>query len=233
MKALLIADTDTTETALVHRIKPWGFDCIHYRSALKALDNIPEIEPDAVFISAGDFPRHWKTLVQFIRSDSSRDETVIILLINERFTAEDADKAVYIGVQAIIGEAFDRESDERRLAEVFSRYRSLPSETAQSMEEPPVERSMFLFTNPANETIITGKIERLSMTGLRFKPDAPSSTAGLAEGAILEQCSLKVDKAILHVRCMIKKNANALLLDFVEPSERFSQVVSAFIAGTA
>lgn len=233
MKALLIAETDTTETALVRRISPWGFDCIRYRSALKALDNIPEIAPDAVFISAVDFPRHWKTLVQFIRADASRNESVIVLLINERFTAEDVDKAVYIGVQAIIGEAMDSETDERRLADVFSRYRALPSEAAQSVEAPDSERVTFLFTNPLNGMIVTGKVERLSMTGLRFRPDVPSGTAELESGEILEQCSLKVDKAIMHVRCQIRKNANSLLLDFLNPGERAVSVISSFIGGIA
>ncbi|MDR1588437.1 MAG: hypothetical protein LBS57_13370, partial [Treponema sp.] len=34
-------------------------EIIHYSQALKAMDNIEEINPDAIIISACDFPRHW------------------------------------------------------------------------------------------------------------------------------------------------------------------------------
>ena len=96
MIALLISDTDIFVDRLEQTVAPCGFDIIRYRSAVKALDNIDEIHPHAVFISASDFPRHWKTLVQFIRADTTRDETVIILLINDRFSNDDADKAIHI-----------------------------------------------------------------------------------------------------------------------------------------
>ena len=104
MKALLIADTDASVMSLTRHIKPYGFDIIRYRSAVKAIENLEEIEPDAVFISAVDFPRHWKTLTQFMRADAKRDDTLIVLITDARFSADDADKAAHLGVQAIIGE---------------------------------------------------------------------------------------------------------------------------------
>jgi len=232
MKALLIADSDAAVRNISRYIKPYGFDTIRYRSALKAIENIDEIAPDAVFISTGDFPRHWKTIVQFIRSDTDKDSTVIILLINERFTAEDADKAVHIGVQAIITENLDASNDEHKLKEVFARYRHLGTdETAAVPFERIEERATFLFTNPVNDTIITGKVDSIGMTEIRFKPDAPSSTADLAPGELLDQCSLKLNGKILSPVCMIQKNTNLMVLEFVGLDRKTSQVLSEFISG--
>jgi hypothetical protein len=232
MKALLIADTDFPVRKITEYVVPYGFDVIRYRSAVKAIDNIEEIRPDAVFISAGDFPRHWKTIVQFIRADTGKDTTVIILLTNERFSADDADKAVHIGVQAIVGETFASGEDEKQLFELLSRYRHIGGEEAADGGISGVtgEKAVFLFTNPSSDTIITGSVEKLGTAQIRFKPDAPSMTADLAVGDLLDQCSLKLGTAILSPRCRVSKNAYLLVLDLIDPAESLTKAISAFIS---
>ena len=49
---MIIADTDAPVRKITDYLAPWGFDSIRYRSAVKAIDNIEEIGPDAVFITA-------------------------------------------------------------------------------------------------------------------------------------------------------------------------------------
>ena len=231
MKALLIADSETSVQAISHYIKPYSFDIIRYRSALKAIDNIEEIAPDAVFISTGDFPRHWKTIVQYIRADTGKDTTVVILLINNRFTAEDADKAAHIGVQAIISETAASPDDEHKLLEVFSRYRHITADECE-VDGPHIgERAVFMFTNPHTDTIITGTIETLSNRELRFKPDTPSATVNLVSGDILDQCSLKLDSSVLAPQCRILRNNNRLSLEFVDPGEKDRKLLAEFISG--
>lgn len=236
MKALLVAETDNPVRKITGYVTPLGFDVIRYRSAVKALDNIEEIMPDAVFISATDFPRHWKTLSQFIRSDTGKDATLIILLANERFTADDADKAATIGVQAIIGEELDRASDERRLSDLLSRYRDIRSQGSVHQIQSdtlPLEAcadAVFLFTNPLNDAIITGKIESFSPTSIAFRPDAPAMVADLAVSDILELCSLKLGDRILSPKCRIRKTGYVLGLDLVEPGETILEALRALTA---
>lgn len=230
MKALLIADSDISVDSLARCIKPYGFDIIRYRSAIKALDNITEIEPDAVFISATDFPRHWKTISQFIRADTEKDKTIIVLLTNERFTDEDADKAMHIGIQAIIDENFRKTDDKERLAKIFGRYKPTAEPREPFIYEDIGERVVFLFTNPVNDTIITGKVEGISRTEIRFRPDAPSATSELVEGDILEQCSLKLDESVIMPRCRIVKNGNVLHLDFDKIREPEAAMLETFIS---
>ncbi|AFG37531.1 hypothetical protein [Spirochaeta africana] len=43
---------------------------IHYEHAVKAMDNLSEIQPDVVVVSAHDFPRHWKALYMILREQT-------------------------------------------------------------------------------------------------------------------------------------------------------------------
>ena len=68
MKALLIAEDQNTIDSIVPTVKQAGAETIVYRWLLKALDNVEEIAPDVVVISTAEYPRHWKTFVQFTKS---------------------------------------------------------------------------------------------------------------------------------------------------------------------
>jgi AmiR/NasT family two-component response regulator len=230
MKAMLIADSDTSAGALVEMLRPYGFDVIRYRSAVKALDNICEIEPDAVFISAADFPRHWKVIAQFIRSYAERDRTIVVLLTNERFTAQDADKAIHIGVQAMIDESVRKGDDSERIAGIFSRYKPT-ADLRETFEYHDIgERASFLFTNPITETIITGKVEGVTKSEIMFRPDAPSATADLAVGDVLDQCSLKLDAEVIQAKCLVTRNGNVMHLDFQAMAEKDRLALERFIS---
>lgn len=228
MKALLIADNELSVKAISQCIISSGFDIIHYRSAIKALDNIGEIDPDAIFISAVDFPRHWKTLVQFVRADTERGDILVALLVNERFSTDDADKATFIGVQAILNETKNSNENTETLKKMFSRYGLIASNNLIK-NEMLSEKALFMFTNPLNDTIITGKIESLTEFDLRFRPDAPAAVADLVSDEILEQCSLKLEKKILSPRCKILSNNSIITLEFIDKNDEFSKTLHVFI----
>lgn len=230
MKALLVADSDTSVDSLSQILKPYGFDIIRYRSPVKALDNLCEIEPDAVFISTADFPRHWKVISQFIRADTEKDRTIIVLLTDTRFSSEEADKALHIGVQAMIEESVQGSNDRERLAGIFSRYKPTAEPRETYVYHDVGDRAIFLFTNPITETIITGKVESISRNEMRFRPDAPSATSDLAAGDVLDQCSLKLDGAVIQVKCRVIRSGNVLHLDIDSMSDKDSSILARFIA---
>lgn len=225
MIALLISDTDTFVDTLEETVAPCGFDVIRYRSAVKALDNIEEIRPDAVLISARDFPRHWKTIVQFIRSDTSRDETLIILLITGRFSNDDADKAIHIGVQAMIQEDGSSPADEKVLRDIFSRYRYVDSSRTERVLNVLRDKTSFMFTNPLNDTIITGKVEDLFADEIRFKPDAPAAVADLSEGEPIEGGTLKIGDNVFSLSCRVKRNGPFMVLQILGNTEELSSAI--------
>lgn len=98
MKAIIISDDQNVIDSLDKFLCEKKFDTIIYRWLLKALDNIEEIRPDLVIVSSSEYPRHWKTLAQFIKSGIGGDNTKIILYQVKEFTDEEIDKARKIGV---------------------------------------------------------------------------------------------------------------------------------------
>ena len=69
MKALVISDREEIINHVTPLLKEKGFDLIHYRWIIKALDNIEEIQPDIIVLSAMEYPRHWKTLAGFVQAN--------------------------------------------------------------------------------------------------------------------------------------------------------------------
>ncbi len=230
MIALLVADTDLSVRSIEDTIEPYGFDVVRYRSPVKALDNIDELSPDAVFISTGDFPRHWKTIAQFVRSDAGKDKTVIVLLVNERFTADDADKACTIGVQAIVSESMNAGSDLPRLVDVFSRYRFVETRGLTRVRDAIAREMTFMFTNPLTDAIITGKLDSVSQQSVMFRPDAPSAVSELASGEALSDCTLRIGKREFQVECVVRKTGNFMIIDFAKASEELSGEIARVIS---
>lgn len=230
MISLIITESNEVGSNIKKRIQPYGFRCIHYKSALKALDNIPEIQPELIFINTADFPRHWKTIAQFVRGENSKEETVIILLHNDRFTEDDAAKALHIGIQAIVHESFERESDSKQLADIFSRYKSLQIESPNFIIDPNPEELSFLFTHPITKQIITGSIKTLSTTTIEFYVDTPVATQNLKENSFLEG-TIGIHDSIIPITCMLEKNSTYLLLQIKKIKEEDIALLEKFISG--
>jgi len=226
MIALLVAETTTAVQGLKRTLSPLGFDLVHYRSPVKALDNLVELVPDAVFIDATDFPRHWKTLVQYIRADTTREQTVLILLTGERFAQTDADKAAKLGVQGFISSQADAIEDETRLCGLFSRYSSVSFVAEGLLSAQTAARLQFMCANPTNGTIITGKVESLNLTAIRFRPDTSSAASGIEIGMQVSSCSLKIDSSFFDTVCRVTGNNNILSMEFISPNPELLDTIT-------
>ena len=99
MKALIISDRQEIIESVTPLLKQNGFDIIHYRWIIKALDNIEEIQPDVIVLSAGEYPRHWKTLSGFVKSGIGGNSVKLYLTDLKELDAEDSKKAADLGVE--------------------------------------------------------------------------------------------------------------------------------------
>ncbi len=80
MKILVISETSSVLQTYSDFFTENGFDTICYSWLLKALDNIDEIKPDAVVVNSIDYPRHWKTLVQYMHSMHERVSSIFVIV---------------------------------------------------------------------------------------------------------------------------------------------------------
>ncbi len=224
MKALLISDLPRSTDDLESLFSEYEFALIHYRSPLKALDNIEEISPDIVIINARDFPRHWKPITQHIRWNTSKEDILVIILTPPDFPADDADKAMFLGVQGVItlkeNINFKGILDELRM--IFNRYNYKHIKNLS-------KNVQFLFTNPITETIVTGTVKNLTEEGIVFLPDMPANTDNLTADMILDQCSLKIENRSIVPNCKIVSNSSVMNLDFADLSDDDKKIITDFL----
>ena len=211
MKLLLVLGSDDHYDAFAQNVVSLGFEVIRYRHVLKAMDNIDEIDPASIVISARDFPRHWKTLVQFVRHERSKETCPVIILRGESFSAEETSKAFFLGVNGVISDALDREEEIYRLKTILSSLS--PKQTSRFYVEP-WNRISLLIAGIAGESLVIGDVKTISANGLSFVPESPQiKTVQLNQN--LNECSLRAGDSILSPVCRVTDTEKNISLEFV------------------
>ena len=129
MKALIVLEDKEKLSLLKKKLTNAGFDTICYQWLMKALDNLEEISPHLVIISAEDYPRHWKVFVQHVKANFSDNQTEIYLLASSKDSVE-SDKVKILGIKDVI---YDFESD---LQKLISSWIPDPEEIAVQVPTP-------------------------------------------------------------------------------------------------
>jgi hypothetical protein len=214
MKALLLIESDRIADIVGFYLRPLGFETVRYRNPVKAIDNLEEVDPDAIVVSARDFPRHWKVLAQAVRGERPRDECVIVLLKGDSFPIEEAAKAAFIGVNGVLKDDLDDKREQGRFQALLKRYIVVDEERSADRIMPSSwDRLDFMFAHPSSLAPISGKLEAISPTGLSFVPDNPALAADLAPGALIDDCSMRVGSDILGLSCRVVHSGRVLGLE--------------------
>jgi len=230
MKLLLVLGDEATYRLITHYIRPLGFEFVHYTHVLKAMDNIDEVDPHAIIISARDFPRHWKTMTHFVRNERAKDACPLIVLKGDSFTTEDAAKASFLGVSGLIIEALDSPAEIGRLQGILSRYMPVDERRrSRRFQTEPWQRFAFVFTRPANHALVTGAVKDISAGGLSFMPDNPSLLKDMSIGSELKECSLRAGESLLSPICHIARAGRIISLSFFSFPEGEQTVLNKYL----
>lgn len=124
MKALIVAESETVLSAFSTLFHQKGCDVIKYRWLMKALDNLEEIEPQIIVISAIDYPRHWKTFVQFINSTFTNNIPKIFLYSADSMGENEIRKSKWLGVHSIINN-LDKKEEFDQILELLPKEKHL------------------------------------------------------------------------------------------------------------
>ncbi len=215
MKVLLVALKDDFKNLLNYHLKPVGFEIVHYRDPVKALNNLDELNPDLILFHFGDFPRHWKPLLKLLRASKSKEEVVFILITPKKLDLDEAAKATHLGVNGFVSENLKDKQEVYRLEDLFKRYKSI-SDKRKFHRFVPTEydRLEMLFTHPKKALLIFGRIKELSIQGASFLPNNPSLIEDINVGDEIPHCSLRVDDAIVHINCKVTRNKGELGFQF-------------------
>jgi hypothetical protein len=210
MKALIVLEDKEKLSLLKKKLTDAGFDTICYQWLMKALDNLEEISPHLVIISAEDYPRHWKVFVQHVKANFSDNQTEIYLVASSANTVE-SDKVKILGIKDVI---YDFESDLQKLIsswipdpeeitvqavspELADTAAQVPSPepavtAAQVVSQKPVVSSCnFIITNPVTNRAIPGRVRKYKYPTIIFIPNNKEDVKTLRFGQVFENCILK------------------------------------------
>lgn len=215
MKVLVVVDDDRVSELLRFYLRPLGFEIVRYRNPIKALDNLEEIEPDAVVVSARDYPRHWKPIAVAMRSLRPKDKCAIILMKGEVFPFEEAAKAMHLGVNGVVRDALDDREEVDHFQRLLKRYVDVDEgRRAERVAPSPWDRIDFVFSHPRSLTPITGRVETLSSLGISFSPDNLALVADVEIGEAVPDCSLRVGADIVDVSCKVVRSGMVVAFSF-------------------
>lgn len=215
MILLLIKNESPWTKDLQHFLAPYGVNVVQYRHPLKALDNLEELRPAIVLYDVQDFPRHWKILVKFLREEFTKEEVIFLLVSGQKVPLDEANKALFLGVNGILGDHGDGTALARNLREVFLRYGSFDIDAAPSDDPSSIDKPAplpFLFRHPRHKHLVTGTLVRYDGKKATFRPDFAHEVADLGEGEILVGGSLRLEDRLVSFDSTILKNNGQLQL---------------------
>jgi hypothetical protein len=230
MKLLLVLGSDKVYNNVSLFLKPLGFEMIRYRYVQKAMDNIDEIDPVGLVISATDFPRHWKTMARFIRYDRATDDFPIIILKGNYFPEEEINKAMALGVNGLVLETLENPAETEKIQGILASYMTVNDKrTKRRYRLAKWNRVGFVFSHPADEKIITGSVKTVSLKGISFEPDHPGITENIKADTEIRDCSLRVGNDILSPVCAVRRTGKIISMEFVSFPGKEKESLSAYL----
>lgn len=232
MKLLLVIGSDDTFDRISYYTTSMGFDLIRYRYVLKSMDNLDEADPQGIIISAQDFPRHWKALLQFVRSERTKEACPIIILKGIQFPLEAASKAFYLGVNGLVMEALDDPREIMRLQDLLRI--GIPAQEHYRVRryfEEAWNRFGLVISHPLTKLLITGRVISISLRGLSFYPDGMAAMKNIPVNMELPGCSLRAGAAILSPVCRLIHPGRVLILEFLSFPDNEQVLLEAYLQG--
>lgn len=220
MKMLMVAASDQYTADLAYHLKPLGFTLERISDPVRAMEEMENIDPQAVLCSASDFPRHWKALVKLGRQKKNKEDLIFILMAPPDFELDEAAKAAHLGVNGIIGEKLSDKQELFRLEELVRRYHSVKDKRSfQRLVPSEVDILGFAFTHPLRLSLVMGTLREISIQGASFYPTQPSAAQDLPVGLEIHDCSLKIGEDVIHVTCRLTRNHEELGFQFLSFEE--------------
>ena len=230
MKLLLVSSTDSIRPFLDEIFVYQQVDIIHYANPIKAMDNLEELRPEVIVFSATDYPRHWKPFVVFLRSSLTRHDSVFILMINDAFPADEAAKAEYLEVNAVLDEDLTSPQTMQRVRAIVRRYhQSFEGRKFQRLTPATNDHVGFAFTNPYTMSVVFGRVIDLSLGGLQLEPYNRSMPTSIDSFEPIDYAVLQLERAYLTVRARLVRVGQTFAFEFVDLSATSEQANSDFV----
>jgi hypothetical protein len=231
---ILVAATGERVAALGYHLKPLGFTLEHIPDPLRVIERLDELDPQAILVNAGDFPRKWKPLLKVAREKKPREDLIFLLIAPENFEMEEAAKAAHLGVNGILKPTLESKEELYRLEEIIRRYQAVQDKRnfTRLVPQQPDELG-FAFTHPRRLAFVSGKVREISIQGSSFLPARPSAVRDLEAGTEIRDCSLKIGDTLISVTCKVTRNREEMGFQFLSFEEGGHHALLGYIQSRA
>ncbi|MDR0639876.1 MAG: PilZ domain-containing protein [Spirochaetaceae bacterium] len=215
MKLMMVLGAGDICSKLEEFLGPLAIETIVYRHIQKAMDNIEEVNPDVIIIDTRVFPRHWKSFVQFIRKTGPGKQCPVILIKGENFSSIEQDKAVFLGVDAVVSGTLTDKGEIATIQSIINAVIPDGEHKLKMKNDAGSGRFDLLITHPITGVLLSGEVKTVSEEGLIFYPDHASLAETIPLHAELYACSFRAGDTILSPVLRLVKRDTGLYFTFV------------------
>lgn len=202
--------------------KSLNIETIHYKNALKALDNLNEIEPDIFYIKKDDFLRLWKITLTGVREIYNKDQCIFIiegLMDDEEHRAFD-----------FLGGNFININGEESLPEIKELITQQKMVEKQRIYYTDGNELCIGFVKSEDFSFISGIINEISESKITFTPDNMDDCKNLPMDTPIEEASISRDSEVVNVNLEITQIADKITCKIVNNQENYiSMIDSLFV----
>ena len=195
MKVLIITENQELSSKISSIAQNFGSDTIIYKWFLKALDNLEEIQPDIIILSTSEYPRLWKTLVQFTKSGIGGSNIQVYLYEEKPLSEEDQKKFAEL--------------------EVAGSFNQINEDSLDFLNEsgPLPVIGELLFSMPEDGKIVSGMINSCTQNEIKCTLDFAEDFTCVQN---IPYMNLRINNQIRKCSALVKqfdKNKNRLVLE--------------------
>lgn len=165
MKILIISDDSAFINTIDSYFQKRGHSSIIYKWLIKAMDNLEEIKPEVIIVSADEYPRHWKSLVQFMESGIAGKEHKIYLYKKEKIEGEEELKIQKLNIAKVF-DNLDSITLNTTFAECFPKTQQ--AENIENKETTSETENSLIITNPGTHNFVYGKYTFINEKAIKF-----------------------------------------------------------------
>lgn len=197
--------------------KSLNIETIHYKNALKALDNLNEIEPDIFYIKKEDFLRLWKITLTGVREIYDKNSCIFVI---EGILDKDEQKAFnFLG-----GNYINDTGDEglTGIKDLITQHRMVDRQKIYYTESNEL---CIGFVKPDDFSFVSGIINEISESKITFTPDNPEECKDLPMETLIQEASISRDSEVVNVNLEITQIADQITCKIVNNQENYIAMI--------
>lgn len=205
MKALIISEDKKLIDFYSSIFVNFNIDVIVYKWFLKALDNVEEIKPEIIVLNTEEYPRHWKILVQFLKSGIAGEKPCYILHSPKVFDEQENKKIDFLNIDCYVTSFDEFQTDKIKslLSKITNKNEpeqiindnvendcfSVDMLLNNAPKKDSFSQGFYILTNPINQKFIYGKYLEYNGNKITCKIENDDDFLGIENNSIINYVS--------------------------------------------